>query len=194
MWAMPQIPITGNDDADKLLEDDPLALLIGMLLDQQVPMEWAFTGPYTLQQRLGGSLDATQIASMDPDEFLAICKGPPAIHRFPGSMGKRVQALAQAIVDDYGGDAEAIWRDAGSGAELRRRLLALPGYGPDKTSIFIALLAKRLGVRPDGWQEAAGPFADDTPRSVADIDSPESLARVRQWKQAQKAKGKSKSD
>ncbi len=131
---------------------------------------------------------------MDPDEFLAICKGPPAIHRFPGSMGKRVQALAQAVVDDYGGDAEAIWRDVPSGAELRRRLLALPGYGPDKTSIFIALLAKRLGVRPEGWQEAAGPFADDTPRSVADIDSPESLARVRQWKQAQKAKGKSKSD
>jgi uncharacterized HhH-GPD family protein len=194
MWAMPLIPITGNDDADKLLEDDPLALLVGMLLDQQVPMEWAFTGPYTLQQRLGGSLDATQIASMDPDDFLAICKGPPAIHRFPGSMGKRVQALAQAIVDDYGGDAEAIWRDVESGAELRRRLLALPGYGPDKTSIFIALLAKRLGVRPDGWQEAAGPFGDDTPRSVADIDSPESLARVRQWKQAQKAKGKSKSD
>jgi uncharacterized HhH-GPD family protein len=186
--------VTGNPDADEFLNTDPLALLIGMLLDQQVPMEWAFTGPYTLQQRLGGSLDTAQIASMDPDEFLAVCKGPPAIHRFPGSMGKRVQALAQAIVDDYGGDAQSIWRDVESGAELRRRLLALPGFGPDKTSIFIALLAKRLGVRPDGWQEAAGPFADDTPRSVADIDSPESLARVRQWKQAQKAKGKSKSD
>jgi uncharacterized HhH-GPD family protein len=188
------LAVTGSPDADQFLNTDPLAVLIGMLLDQQVPMEWAFTGPYTLQQRLGGTLDATKIAAMDPDEFLAICKGPPAIHRFPGSMGKRVQALAQAIVDDYGGDAEAIWRDVESGAELRRRLLALPGYGPDKTSIFIALLAKRLGVRPDGWQEAAGPFADATPRSVADIDSPESLARVRQWKQAQKAQGKSKSD
>src|SRR6476661_11102812 len=126
------LTVTGNPDADKLLNTDPLALLLGMLLDQQVPMEWAFTGPYTLQQRLGGKLDAAQIASMDPDEFFAIAKGPPAIHRFPGSMGKRVQALAQAIVDDYDGDAEAIWREVESGAELRRRLMALPGYGEDK--------------------------------------------------------------
>jgi uncharacterized HhH-GPD family protein len=107
---MSKIPITGNDEADRLLETDPLALLLGMLLDQQVPMEWAFTGPYTLQQRLG-KLDAAQIASMDPDEFLAVAKGPPAIHRFPGSMGKRVQALARVIVDDYDGDAGAVWRD-----------------------------------------------------------------------------------
>ena len=191
---MARIPITGNDEADKLLEEDPLALLIGMLLDQQVPMEWAFTGPYTLQQRLGGVLDAAQIGAMDPDEFLALCKGPPAIHRFPGSMGKRVQALAQAIVADYGGDAEAVWRDVETGDELHRRLLALPGYGEEKTRIFIAILAKRFDVRPDGWKEAAGPFADDTPRSVADIDSPESLARVRQWKQARKAAGKTKAD
>ena len=188
------LAVTGNGDADALLNTDPLALLIGMLLDQQVPMEWAFTGPYTLQERLGGKLDAEQIASMDPDEFLALCKGPPAIHRFPGSMGKRVQALAQHIVDEYDGDAEAIWRDVPSGAELRRRLLALPGYGAEKTSIFIALLAKRLGVKPDGWEEAAGPFADGTPRSVADIDSADTLAKVRQWKQAQKAKGKTKTD
>jgi uncharacterized HhH-GPD family protein len=188
------VPITGNSEADELNATNPLALLLSMLLDQQVPMEWAFTGPYTLQQRLGGKLDAAQIASMDPDEFLAVAKGPPAIHRFPGSMGKRVQALAQALVDDYDGDAEAIWRDAESGAELRRRLLALPGYGPDKTSIFIALLAKRLGVKPEGWEEAAGPFSDATPRSVADIDSPETLAEVRKWKQAQKAKGKTKAD
>ena len=131
---MARIPITGNDEADKLLEEDPLALLIGMLLDQQVPMEWAFTGPYTLQQRLGGVLDAAQIGAMDPDEFLALCKGPPAIHRFPGSMGKRVQALAQAIVADYGGDAEAVWRDVETGDELHRRLLALPGYGEEKNA------------------------------------------------------------
>jgi uncharacterized HhH-GPD family protein len=188
-----KIPITGNVDADKLLEDNPLAILIGMLLDQQVPMEWAFTGPYTLQQRLG-TLDAAQIAAMDPDEFLAVAKGPPAIHRFPGSMGKRVQALAQAIVDDYDGDAGAVWRDVETGGELHRRLIALPGYGEEKTRIFIALLAKRFGVRPKGWEEAAGPFSDDTPRSVADIDSPETLARVRQWKQARKAAGKTKSD
>ena len=188
-----KLPITGNAEADKLLEEEPLALLLGMLLDQQVPMEWAFTGPYTLQQRLG-KLDATQMAAMEPDEFLLVAKGPPAIHRFPGSMGKRVQALAQAIVDDYDGDAEAVWRDVETGDELHRRLIALPGYGEEKTRIFIALLAKRFGVRPKGWEEAAGPFADDTPRSVADIDSPETLARVRQWKQARKAEGKKKTD
>jgi uncharacterized HhH-GPD family protein len=188
------LAITGNADADELLNADPLALLLGMLLDQQVPMEWAFTGPYTLQQRLGGTLDAAQIAAMDPDEFLVMCKGPPAIHRFPGSMGKRVQALAQVVVDDYGGDAEAVWRDAETGDELHRRLMALPGYGEEKTRIFIAILAKRFNVRPAGWQEAAGPFADETPRSVADIDSPETLARVRQWKQARKAAGKTKAD
>ncbi len=188
-----KIPVTGNAEADKLLEDEPLALLLGMLLDQQVPMEWAFTGPYTLQQRLG-KLDAAQIAAMDSDEFLAVAKGPPAIHRFPGSMGKRVQALAQAIVDDFDGDAGAVWRDVETGDELHRRLIALPGYGEEKTRIFIALLAKRFGVRPKGWEEAAGPFSDDTPRSVADIDSPETLARVRQWKQARKAAGKTKTD
>jgi uncharacterized HhH-GPD family protein len=188
-----KIPITGNAEADKLLEEEPLALLLGMLLDQQVPMEWAFTGPYTLQQRLG-KLDAAQIAAMDPDEFFAVAKGPPAIHRFPGSMGKRVQALAQAIVDDYDGDAGAVWRDVDTGDELHRRLMALPGYGEEKTRIFIALLAKRFGVRPKGWEEAAGPFSDDTPRSVADIDSPETLARVRLWKQARKAAGRTKAD
>ena len=187
------LAVTGNVDADELLDTDPFALLMGMLLDQQVPMEWAFTGPYTLKQRLG-RLDATEIAAMDADEFLAACKGPPAIHRFPGSMGKRVQALAQAIVDDYDGDAEAVWRDVETADELHRRLIALPGYGQEKTRIFIALLAKRFGVRPKGWEEAAGPFSDDTPRSVADIDSPDTLARVRQWKQARKAAGKSKAD
>jgi uncharacterized HhH-GPD family protein len=188
------LSVTGNPDADKLLNTNPLALLIGMLLDQQVPMEWAFTGPYTLEQRLGGRLDATQIASMDPDEFLAVCKGPPAIHRFPGSMGKRVQALAQTIVDDYQGDAGAIWRGVETGDELHRRLIELPGYGKEKTKIFIALLAKRFDVKPKGWEEVAAPFSDDTPRSVADIDSAETLARVRQWKQARKAAGKTKAD
>jgi uncharacterized HhH-GPD family protein len=142
-----------------------------MLLDQQVPMEWAFSGPYTLQQRLGG-LDAARIAAMDPDEFLAVCKGPPAVHRFPGSMGKRVQALAQAIVDDYDGNAEAIWRDVETGDELHHRLIGLPGYGEEKTRIFIALLAKRFDVRPKGWEEAAGPFGGrpQAGRKPIDVD------------------------
>jgi uncharacterized HhH-GPD family protein len=188
------LSVTGNDDADKLLNTDPLALIIGMLLDQQVPMEWAFTAPYRLKERLGGQLDANVMAQMDPDEFVALFKGPPALHRFPGSMGKRVQALTRQIVDEYDGDASRIWSDAKDGDDLKRRLLALPGFGPDKTSIFIALLAKRLGVRPAGWETAAGPFADDTPRSVADIDSPETLARVREWKQAMKKQGKTKAD
>jgi uncharacterized HhH-GPD family protein len=191
---MAKIPITGNDDADKLLEDEPLALLMGMLLDQQVPMEWAFFGPFLLKERMGGTLDAATIAATDPDEFLRICKGPRAIHRFPGSMGKRVQAMCQMLVDDYGGDAARVWTEAANGQELRQRLLALPGFGEEKTKIFIALLAKRFGVKPDGWQEAAGTFGDDTPRSVADIDSAETLARVREWKQARKKEGKTKSD
>jgi uncharacterized HhH-GPD family protein len=191
---MAKIPITGNDDADKLLEDEPLALLMGMLLDQQVPMEWAFFGPFLLKERMGGTLDAATIAATDPDEFLRICKGPRAIHRFPGSMGKRVQAMCQVLVDDYGGDAARVWTEAANGQELRRRLLALPGFGEEKTKIFIALLAKRFGVKPDGWQEAAGPFGDDTPRSVADIDSAETLARVREWKQAKKREGKTKAE
>jgi uncharacterized HhH-GPD family protein len=147
-----------------------------------------------LKERLGGKLDAVAMARMDPDEFLALFKGPPALHRFPGSMGKRAQAVVQQIVDEYGGDASRIWLEAKDGEDLQRRLLALPGFGPDKTRIFIALLAKRMGVRPEGWEEAAGPFADDTPRSVADIDSPETLARVREWKQMMKKQGKTKAD
>jgi uncharacterized HhH-GPD family protein len=190
---MAKIPITGNADADQLLEDEPLALLLGMLLDQQVPMEWAFFGPYLLKERMGG-LDAARIAAMDPEEFLVIAKGPRAIHRFPGSMGKRVQAVCQAIVADYGGRAENIWNDVADGEDLYKRLIALPGFGQDKTRIFIALLAKRFDVRPSGWEVAAGPFGDETPRSVADIDSPETLARVREWKQAMKKQGKTKAD
>ncbi len=186
--------ITGDPDADRLLNTDPLAVLLGMLLDQQVPMEWAFLAPHRLKERLGGTLDPAAMARMDPDEFLALFKGPPALHRFPGSMGKRAQAVVQQIVDEYGGDASRIWLEAKDGEDLQRRLLALPGFGPDKTRIFIALLAKRMGVRPEGWEEAAGPFADDTPRSVADIDSPETLARVREWKQMMKKQGKTKAD
>jgi len=188
------LSVTGNAEADALLNTNPLALLLGMLLDQQVPMEWAFIGPFLLKERMDGTLDAHAIAAMPEDEFLAIAKGPRAIHRFPGSMGKRVQAVCQVIVDEYGGDASRIWSDAGDGAELRTRLEALPGFGPEKSRIFIALLAKRFGVRPDGWQEAAAPFGDEVARSVADIDSAETLARVREWKQARKKEGKTKSD
>ena len=186
--------ITGDDAADRLLAEDPLALLLGMLLDQQVPMEWAFFGPSLLRERMGGTLDAHAIAAMPEDEFLAIAKGPRAIHRFPGSMGKRVQAVCRAIVDEYDGDASRMWTEAKDGEDLQRRLLALPGFGPDKTRIFIALLAKRFGIRPEGWETAAGPFADDTPRSVADIDGPEALAKVRTFKQAMKAQNKTKAD
>ena len=188
------LAITGDRDADALLNTDAFALLIGMLLDQQVPMEWAFRGPQTLKERMGGTLDAARIAAMDPDEFAVLVKGPPALHRFPGSMAGRIQALAQTIVDDYDGDAAKVWKGVKGGDELFARLRALPGYGDEKAKIFVAILAKRIGVKPKGWEEAAGPFADGTPRSVADIDSPETLAKVREWKQMMKKKGKSKAD
>jgi uncharacterized HhH-GPD family protein len=190
------IPVTGDPDADRLLVDDPLALLIGMLLDQQVPMEWAFRGPLTLRKRLGitGQLDAHAIAAMAPDEVEALFKTKPALHRFPGSMAKRTHALCRHLVDEYDGDAAAVWRDATSGDEVYQRLRALPGYGEEKAKIFLAILGKRLGVAPPGWEAAAAPFSDATPRSVADIDSPESLRRVREWKTTQKRQKKGKAD
>lgn len=188
------MPVTGDAAADELLVSDPLALLIGMLLDQQVPMEWAFKGPFTLQERLGGPLDAAKIAAMPPEDVEEIFKAKPAMHRYPGSMAKRTHALCQYLVDHYDGDAEAVWRDAETGDELFRRLVDLPGYGKEKAKIFVAILAKRLGVTPTGWEAAAAPFSDDTPRSVADIDSPDALARVREFKKMMKAKGKGKAD
>jgi uncharacterized HhH-GPD family protein len=188
------VPVTGIPEADQLLTDEPLALMIGMLLDQQVPMEWAFAGPLRLRERLGGRLDAAEIAAYDPDALDKVFRGPPAVHRFPGSMAKRTQALCQHLVDNYGGDAATVWSGAGDGRELVRRVRALPGYGGEKAKIFSALLAKRFGVRPPGWEEATAPFSDDQPRSVADIDSAESLARVRAWKKAMKAQGRAKSD
>ncbi len=187
------IPVTGDPAADELLAEDPLALLIGMLLDQQVPMEWAFKGPHTLQERLGG-LDCAAIAAMSPEDLKDVFAAKPALHRFPGSMATRTHALCTAIVGDYGGDPARIWKDAQSGDELLARLEALPGFGEEKSKIFLALLGKRLGVAPSGWEKAATPYSDATKRSVADIDSPEALAEVRAWKRAQKAKGKTKSD
>jgi uncharacterized HhH-GPD family protein len=188
------MPVTSNDEANKLLVSDPLALLIGMLLDQQVPMEWAFLGPHTLRGRLGGVLDAGAIAAMDPAELDERFRDKPALHRYPAAMAKRTHALCCALVEDYEGDAARVWTGAADGADLYRRLRALPGYGDEKAKIFIAILGKRMGVRPEGWEAAAAPFSDETPRSVADIDSPESFKRVRAFKQAKKAEGKGKAD
>jgi uncharacterized HhH-GPD family protein len=185
--------ITGDKAADGLLNEDGTALLIGMLLDQQVPMEWAFAGPATPRERLG-HLDARKIAAMDVDEFVTVCSEKPAIHRFPGAMGKRIHQVCTVLADEYDGKAANIWKDVDSGAELYRRLHALPGYGEEKAKIFVAILAKTQGVRPDGWQQAAGKFGDDVPRSVADIDGPDSLAKVREWKKAQKAAKRDKQD
>ena len=192
--APPVIPITGDPDADLLLENEPLALLIGMLLDQQVPMEWAFKGPSTLRERLGGRLDAAEIAAMDEEDFVAVCAQKPAIHRFPASMGRRVHELCARVVEDHDGHAERIWTEAADAEDLRARLRALPGYGEEKTKIFIAILAKRLGLRLEGWERVAAPFSDEQPRSVADVGSEETLQAVRQWKKAMKAAKRSKQD
>jgi uncharacterized HhH-GPD family protein len=179
-------------EADALLSRSPLALLIGMLLDQQVPMEWAFSGPYTIAQRLGrDDLDAREIAAYDPDAFAALLSTKPAVHRYPGSMAKRIQQLCQYLVDHYDGDAAAIWRDVRTGKELLDRLTALPGFGKQKSQIFLALLGKQFGVRPEGWREAAGPYGEEgSYRSVADITGPESLEKVRAYKQQAKRAAK----
>ena len=192
--ATKTMPVTTNDEANALLVQDPLALLIGMLLDQQVPMEWAFLGPYTLKERLGGTLDAAAIAAMDPTELEEVFKAKPAMHRYPGSMAKRTHALCQFLVERYDGDAGTVWRNVRSGDELYRRLRELPGYGEEKAKIFLAILAKRLGKAPAGWEEAAAPFSDDQPRSVADVSSAETLLQVRDFKKMMKAKGKGKAD
>jgi uncharacterized HhH-GPD family protein len=190
--ADPTLPVTGDAAADQLLVDDPLARLIGMLLDQQVPMEWAFASPAKLKERLGGSLDAATIAALPLEELEAIFKGPPALHRFPGSMAKRTQQLCQHLVDHHGGRAEAVWEGVDTGAELFARLHALPGFGGEKAKIFMALLAKRFDIRPEGWEVPSAPFSDATHRSIADVDSPEALLEVRAFKKMMKAKGKGK--
>ncbi|MFF8292787.1 HhH-GPD-type base excision DNA repair protein [Streptomyces sp. NPDC016309] len=190
------IHLAQQPEADELLGRSPLAALVGMLLDQQVPMEWAFSGPYTIARRMGSDdLDAHAIAARDPEAFAALLSEKPAVHRYPGSMAKRVQQLCQYLVDEYGGDASAVWSDAATGGELLARLLALPGFGKQKAQIFLALLGKQYGVRPEGWREAAGAYGEEGAyRSAADITGPESLARVRAYKQeakrAAKAAGK----
>ncbi|WP_435284531.1 HhH-GPD-type base excision DNA repair protein [Streptomyces koelreuteriae] len=181
-----------DPEADALLGRSPLAALVGMLLDQQVPMEWAFKGPATIAQRLGtDDLDAHEIAAHEPEAFAALLSQKPAVHRYPGSMAKRIQQLCQYLVEHYDGDAEAVWKDAGTGKELLKRLAGLPGFGKQKAQIFLALLGKQLGVRPEGWREAAGAYGEPQSfRSVADITGPESLVKVRAHKQEMKAAAK----
>ena len=183
--------LASTEQANDLLERDPLALLIGMLLDQQIPMEKAFTSPDVLRERLGGALDARTIAAYDADELEAIFRKPPALHRFPAAMAKRVQTLAQLVVERYDGDARQVWDGARSGSELVQRVAALPGFGEQKAQIFAALLGKQLKVRPRGWREAAGQFGEDgTHRSVADVVDADSLQAVRAYKQQMKAAAK----
>jgi uncharacterized HhH-GPD family protein len=185
--------ITGDDAADELLSTTPLALLLGMLLDQQVAMETAFSGPVKIRDRMGG-LDAEAIAEADPDAFAALCSTPPAVHRFPGSMATRIQAVCRAIVSDWGGDASAIWTDgAPDGPEVLKRLRTLPGFGDQKARIFLALLGKQYGYDGAGWEQAAGEYGEPgSYRSVADIVDAESLARVRETKKAVKAAAKNR--
>jgi uncharacterized HhH-GPD family protein len=183
--------ITGDAEQDGLINRDGTALLIGMQLDQQVPMEWAFMGPHTLKQRLG-HLDATRIATMDENAFVAVCCDKPAIHRFPAVMGRRIHAMCVVLADRYRGQPEQLWATAGTGSELYDRLRELPGYGEEKSQIFVALLAKRFGVRPRGWKTAAGVFADNEPRTIADCRDEASLAKVREWKRVQRQAKKDK--
>ncbi len=183
--------ITGDSDADRLLTDDPLALLIGMLLDQQVAMETAFAGPLKIRERVG-SVDAATLASYDADALVEVFKETPAVHRYPGAMAGRVQSLCAAIEQDWGGDAAAIWtQDDPDGATVLKRLKALTGFGEQKAKIFLALLGKQYGFTGAGWREAAGAYGEEGSfRSVADIVSPESLAKVREHKRAMKAAAK----
>ncbi|ELB91028.1 hypothetical protein Rwratislav_21281 [Rhodococcus wratislaviensis IFP 2016] len=183
--------LVGDPDADALLASDPLALLIGMLLDQQVPMETAFAGPKKLDDRIGG-LEVHRIAEMDPEEFAAVCAQTPAVHRFPGSMATRIQSLCAFLVENYDGSVEALWTSGDpDGKEVLKRLKALPGYGDQKARIFLALLGKQIGVEPKGWREAAGDYGTEgSRRSIADVVDDKSLHEVRDFKKAAKAEAK----
>jgi uncharacterized HhH-GPD family protein len=180
--------LTGYPEADQLLTDDDNALLIGMVLDQQVPMEKAFSGPLVIAQRMGGRLDVAKITAMSEDEFVGLCSERPAIHRFPAAMAKRIRQVCQALTDEYDGEAANIWKDVGSGDELKAKLAGLPGFGADKAAIFTAVLGKQRGITPDGWQTAAGYYGEPgTFRSVADIVDDTSLQKVRETKKSVKA-------
>lgn len=187
--------LSGDAEADELITVDPLALLIGMVLDQQIPLEKAFAGPAELRRRLGGTLDAETIATMDPDALVDAFVARPALHRFPAANAKRVQALCRSVVDDYGGDAASVWTGASDGKDLLKRVNALPGFGERKAKIFLALLGKQLAVQPRGWKQAAGEFAKPNSRqSVADITDERSLGEVRAYKQKMKAKARAATD
>lgn len=184
------LSITGDAEADALLDQSPFALLVGMLLDQQIAMETAFVGPAKLRDRLG-SLDPAGIAVLEPEKLVEVMKQPPSVHRFPGSMAGRLQSLASAIVTDWGGDTVAIWTQGDpDGAEVLRRLKGLPGFGEQKAKIFLALLGKQKGLSAPGWREAAGDYGLEGYRSVADIVDADSLTRVREHKRALKAAAK----
>ncbi|SKB09579.1 HhH-GPD-type base excision DNA repair protein [Aeromicrobium choanae] len=184
------LSITGDPTADQLLTDDPFALLVGMLLDQQIAMEAAFSGPAKILDRVG-TLDPADLAGQEPEAFEAVFRQTPAVHRYPGSMAGRVQALAASVRDEWGGDATAIWTQGSpDGPEVLKRLKALPGFGEQKAKIFLALLGKQYGYDGAGWREAAGDYGQPGHRSVADITSPESLVKVREFKREQKAAAK----
>jgi len=183
--------LTGNAAADQLLAKDPNAVLIGMVLDQQVTMEKAFTGPAVIAERMGGRLDVAAIAAMDPEQFAALCAKPPAVHRFPGSMAGRVQGVCQVLVRDWKGQASRMYASAATGQDLKRLIASLPGFGEQKASIFVALLGKRFGVTPAGWEQAAGGYGrPGTFVSVADIADPASLQLIREAKRLAKAEAR----
>ncbi|MFG1676755.1 HhH-GPD-type base excision DNA repair protein [Micromonospora sp. NPDC049282] len=182
-----------DPQANELLARSPLALLLGMVLDQQVPMEKAFSSPYVLAQRLGHEPDARELAGYDPEALVELFARPPALHRFPKAMAARAQEVCRALVDRYDGDPARLWSEASDGGELLRRVGELPGFGRQKAQIFVALLGKRFGVTPAGWREAAGSYGDaEAYRSVADVTDPDSLRRVREFKQRTKAEAKAK--
>lgn len=180
---MDKLPWTGTEEADRLLANDPLALLIGMLLDQQFPMERAFYGPFLLQERMGTTLDAQEIADYDPETMAEIFKGPPAIHRFPASMAGRTQDMCRHVAENYDGNASRIWETARSGDELLKRLEALPGFGKAKSRIFVGVVGKRLEVGPPGWEEVAADWA-----SIADVAAYEDIPALRAAKRAARKK------
>ena len=183
--------ITGDPAADKVLDESPFALLAAMMLDQQYPMEHAFRGPAKVVDRFG-SISPAAIAAADPEEFATMAATTPAIHRFPGAMAARLQELARIVEDTYGGDASRLWTEAADGKDLLRRVMALPGFGKQKAQIFVALLAKRLDVRPQGWEAAVGAYAEEGYRSVADVIDPDSLQKVRDFKKEKKAAARAK--
>jgi uncharacterized HhH-GPD family protein len=183
--------IAQDPAADEILTNSPFALLVGMMLDQQYPMEHAFRGPAKVVSRFG-SFEPAAIAAADPGEFAAMCSTPPAIHRYPGSMAARLQEVARIVVEEYDGDASRIWTEAADGRDLAKRLQALPGFGAQKVKIFVALLAKQLGVRPEGWQKVSGDYALKGFRSVADVVDEASLQKVRDHKKEMKAAAKAR--